>query len=111
MKEHREIERFTLELPAKIKIVQGKKGKEEDEEVFELFTGNVSSGGAFFHTEKPLSAGTQVKIDLILPLDRLKKIEGKKACIKVNGKVLRTGTEGMAIRFNKRYTIVPLDEE
>jgi hypothetical protein len=49
-------------------------------------------------------------MDLILPLDRLKKLEGKRACIKVNGKVLRTGSEGMAIRFNKRYKIVPLED-
>ncbi len=105
MGENRRLERFGLELPAKIEI---RKRSTKETEIMNLFTGNVCAGGAFFHTDKPLPVGTQVKIDLILPLEKLKKIKGKNACIKVDGKVLRSDENGMAVRFNKRYKIIPL---
>ncbi|MFH1481123.1 MAG: PilZ domain-containing protein, partial [Pseudomonadota bacterium] len=76
----------------------------------DLMTEDISSGGAFFHTSDPLLEGTEVRIDLILPLDKLKKLKGKRACIKVNGKVLRKGSEGMAIVFNRRYKIIPMED-
>jgi len=107
MKEHRNLERYSLEIPARIKIT--KSSKKEDEEVMDLKTFDVSAGGAFFYTSEPLSEGTEVKIDLILSLDKLKKLQGKKACIKINGRVLRAVSEGMAIRFNKHYKIIPLE--
>jgi len=105
MRENRKMERFGLELPAKLVTMQP---NSEEREVIDLLTGNVSAGGAFFHTDKPLPAGTQVKIDLILPLDRLRKIRGTKACLKIDGKVLRSDEKGMAVCFNKRYKILPL---
>jgi hypothetical protein len=105
MRENRKMQRFELVLPAKVETVQPNL---KDTEVREFLTDNVSAGGAFFHTDMPLPAGTAVKIDLILPLDKLKKISGKKAYIKVFGKVLRSDGKGMAVQFNKRYEIISL---
>jgi len=68
-------------------------------------TSNICSDGAFFKTEKPLSVGTDVKIDLIIHLDRLKKLKGKKSRIDVSGSVIRTDQQGMAICFDKKYRI------
>ena len=68
----------------------------------------MCSGGAYFHTTKPLPESTQVKMDLILPLDKLKKPEDdcKQAYIEVAGTVPRSESEGMAILFDADYQLV-----
>jgi len=60
-------------------------------------------------TTQPLPEGTEVKIDLVLPLDKLRKLEKgvKHAYIKVRGTVLRTESTGMAICFDEDYQIRP----
>lgn len=103
--EKRGLKRFDLEIPAKIKISTSGEG----EEVHDLITSDISSGGAFFHTSKPLPEGTDVKIDLILPLSKLRELEGNydHTYIKISGTVLRTESRGMAICFHKDYEIRP----
>ena len=113
--EKRGLERFNLEIPARIKTTLSRK----EEEAIDLLTSDICSGGAFFHTAKPLAEGTDVKIDLILPITGLcKKLdEGRgeggyqRAFIKISGKVLRAESEGMAIAFNEDYEISPWHEE
>ena len=103
MKERRRLERFDLEIPATI----GFMNLDHKEKVFNLLTSNISSGGAYFHTTQPLPEGTQVKIDLVLPLDNLEKVknEYKQAYIKVAGRVLRSESQGMATCFDEDYQI------
>jgi len=107
--EKRGLERFDLEIPARIKVAASHK----DEEAIDLLTSDISSGGVFFHTTQPLAEGTDVKIDLVLPINKLCKglEEGKgdyqHAYIKISGKVLRTESRGMAIVFNEDYEITP----
>ena len=105
-KERRKLGRFRLEIPAKIEMIGSEWGKTRRD----LRTSNISSGGAFFHTEQPLPEGTPVKLDLILPLEKLKRLKNddKQAYIKVTGKVLRSETKGMAISFDQNYVIRPL---
>ncbi len=105
-KERRKIERFSLELPGQISIVDV--GKED---VLNLLTRDICAGGAFFHTEEPLPVGTNVRIDLVLPLERLRKLQGKKALIKVSGKVIRSEMQGMAICFNEDFQLSSLPDE
>ncbi|MDO9514872.1 MAG: PilZ domain-containing protein [Syntrophales bacterium] len=100
----RKLERFSLELPARIFV----DGEGEEADFLDAVTSDISAGGAFFHTDTPLPVGTEMYVDLILPLDELKKIEGKRANIKVKGSVIRTGARGMAISFDKKYRIVPM---
>lgn len=102
--EHRRLERFGLDLPSQVQVAEHK----EDDAVMALETRNVCAGGAFFSTEQVLSEGTEVAIDLVLPLDELKKLEGRKTLIKVSGVVVRTENEGMAIQFNKRFKLLPM---
>jgi hypothetical protein len=112
--EKRGLERFDLEIPARIRKSISKK----EEGTIDLLTSDISSGGAFFHTTKPLEEGTDVKIDLILPISGLyKKLdegsregEYKRAFIKISGKVLRAESRGMAIVFNEDYEIRPWHE-
>lgn len=106
----RRLERFDLEIPAKVKVSVSA----EVEEVSDLFTNDISSGGAFFHTEQPLPEGTVVEIDLILPLDKLIKSQkgsGQYTRVKVNGQVLRSETTGMAVSFHDDYQISPWNGE
>ena len=104
MSNQRKVERFDLELPATIELLE----VDQKERVYNLLTKNVCSGGAYFHTLEPLPEGTQVKIDLVLPLDKLKKLkdEYRQAYIKVTGKVLRSESEGMAICFDDDFQII-----
>jgi len=99
--DERKLERFTLELVASISV-SGKEGEEKD---LKFNTSDISSGGAFFNTEKPLPVGTEIKLDMVLPLDKLKKLKGKQAKIEVSGAVVRIDQEGMAISFKKDYQI------
>ncbi len=101
--EKRKMERFSLELPTSLSVVNARRNKEP----IELFTRNVCAGGAFFKTERPLSVGTDLKIDLIVPLDRIKNLKGKRSRIDVSGSVIRTEDQGMAVCFGKKYRIEP----
>jgi len=103
MTDKRRLERFDLELPATIELMTS----DQEKSLVNLLTTNISSGGAYFYTPQPLPKGTQVKIDLVLPLDKLRKLkdECKQAYIKVTGTVLRSESEGMAICFEEDYQI------
>ncbi|MDD5724481.1 MAG: PilZ domain-containing protein [Syntrophales bacterium] len=101
----RKLERFPLKLPARI-FVDGEGG--EEAACFDATTSDICAGGAFFYTDTPLPVGTEMYVDLVLPLDELKKIEGRRANIKVRGAVIRTGKRGMAISFDKKYRISPI---
>ncbi len=96
--------RFDLEIPATIELLT----PDQEREILNLLTSNMCSGGAYFHTTKPLPEGTQVKIDLVLQLDRLKRLKEayRQAYIKVTGEVLRSESEGMAICFDADYQIM-----
>ena len=105
MREKRRLERFTLEVPAKIEVMDPAKNPG----MLDLLTSNICAGGAYFQTTKSLPEGTEVKVDLILPLDKLEKLKDsqKHAYIKVAGRVLRTESTGMAVCFDQNYQIRP----
>lgn len=88
-------------------MTSGQEGR--GEKIPNLMTSDICSGGAFFHITQPLPEGSQVKIDLILPLDNPKKYKDgwQQAHIKVTGTVLRSESTGMAICFNENYQIRP----
>ena len=104
MKDKRKLERFDLEIPATLELL----ASDREQRILNLLTSNMCSGGAYFHTTQPLPEGTQVKIDLVLPLDRLRELKDdcKQAYIKVTGTVLRSESKGMAICFDEDYQIV-----
>jgi hypothetical protein len=106
MEERRKIERFDLALPALIEVIDTLQTKKK--EIHDLLTKDICEEGAFFHSPQPLPERTEVKIDLILPLNRLERIKEKRSHIRVKGVVLRSEANGMAIRFQKGYKISPL---
>jgi len=98
------MDRFDLELPAWISVTV-ENGKPE---TFKVVTRNICAGGAYLQTDKPLPVGTEVEMDLILPLDRLQKLGARPARIDVTGAVVRNESQGVAVCFDKRYQISPL---
>lgn len=105
MLDKRRLVRFDLKVPAKIECL----GRKKDKDVLDLVTSNLCSGGAFFPTEQTLPEGTKVRVDLMLPLGGLKKLISQydHACIEVTGTVIRRESQGMAISFNRDYSIHP----
>ncbi|MEA1947831.1 MAG: PilZ domain-containing protein [Thermodesulfobacteriota bacterium] len=103
--EKRKMERFPLKLPALISMMD----ENENQRAFEVMISNICAGGAFFKTYNPLSLGTDMKMELILPLDKFKKFGSKRSRVDVSGLVIRTNDQGMAVRFDKNFQISPLN--
>jgi hypothetical protein len=93
--DRRGIGRFNLKLRSLIQELR------ERERILELYTRDVSSDGAFFLTDDPPPVDTNLSLTLFLPAGPTPK--GK---INVDGKVIRTEQNGMAVRFNPNYTLV-----
>ena len=105
MEERRRGERFKLRFPARVEEISTVTAHKKD--ITRLETSNICSGGAFFHTLSPLPEGTRIKIDLLLKLNRLGIPKRRHPHIKINGRVLRAESTGMAVRFDKDYRIIP----
>ena len=101
--EKRKMERFDLELPAWLYVVD----ETGEQEPFEYKTKNICAGGAYFDTDSPFAIGTDVNVNIVLTLNNLKPFGGKKSRIYVSGSVIRTDRHGMAVCFDKRYSIMP----
>ena len=103
--ERRQVERFSLQVPALISMMD----ESVPQKPFEVVTQNISSGGAFFITNEPMSTGTHLEMDLILSSKKGDMFKEKKTYIHVSGAVLRTGENGLAVCFHKKYFISPLN--
>ncbi|MBW2604860.1 MAG: hypothetical protein JRE28_11195, partial [Deltaproteobacteria bacterium] len=94
---------FSLELSTYLSMVD----TDKNPKFLELITSNICSGGAYFKTKKPLSVKTDVKLNIILSLDKFKNVKGKMSHIEVSGSVVRRDQQGMAICFDNEYKISP----
>ncbi len=97
----REHERFDLAFPATIECSTDKTKQK-------LHTRDISAGGVFFTTSQALNLGMKVKIEIILSNDALKRLTGYESCVKVQGTVVRSGPDGMAVSFDGEETIMPV---
>lgn len=105
--ERRRLERFDLQVPAKIEVLSSP----DTASILELLTKDICAGGAYFPTKTALSAGTKVKLDILLPVRNVSPIsDNTRGVIKVNGTVIRSGPAGMAIGFDTGYLITPFRE-
>lgn len=104
--EQRAQKRFDVAAPAVVEAPDD--GGAGGSKYLNLFTKDVSAGGAFLYTDSPLPEGTELVIDLVLLTDEIKKMQGDQVLIKFQGSVVRCESEGMAVCFNKRYNILPL---
>ena len=101
--DRRKLERFSLEIPAYTRV-----GDNDGHQLFEFVTKNICSGGAFLYTDQRIPIGTEVNIDFIIPISKLKKIEANNVRIQVNGAVIRTEVDGIAICLDNNYKITPM---
>jgi len=78
--------------------------------VFELFTLDISSRGAFFPMMLPLPTGERVSVTLYLSISPVERIPDfpRRARITTRGQVVRSTPQGMAVEFDKHYTISPV---
>jgi PilZ domain len=103
--ERRKMERFSLELPALLSMMD----ESGIHKSLDVMTKNICSDGAFFITYTPMSVGTDVKMDLILSLNIDDKFNEIKTHIDVSGAVIRTEEHGIAVCFDRKPNISPLD--
>lgn len=91
--------------------------------LMEFLSANVSAGGAFVETEKPLPLASKVRLDFlfsledlqmlkfILSLETLKSWKGTRLWIRATGIVVRHEPNGMGIMFDENYQIIPMESD
>jgi len=88
--------------------------------MFELVTADISAGGAFIATSRPLPIASKVRLEFLLSLEELgllrfilareslKEWQGERAWVTATGVVIRVDKEGAAVIFDQNYQICPL---
>lgn len=104
VKDQRQIERFSISIPAKVGI-DGESGSSGDQL---LLTRDVSAAGAYFFTVTPFPVGTNVIVEMILLPQHKTNSKARHAKVTITGSVLRTDSQGMAVRFDDEYKMVPI---
>ena len=107
MEERRKLERFELIVPARLLVKSGTNKIEE----YHLSTRDLSSAGAYLYSFQALPEGACVRMEFLIPFDALEKIAGDKgrAKVRVKGQVIRSSSDGMAVRFDSKYKITALE--
>ena len=104
MEDRRKYERFQLELPARLEI-----NSSQTTEMFELQTSNISSAGALLlGTTAQFAVGTRCHLELIVTSERIKELTGLNGLIKVDGTIVRSTPEGVAVCFDGECEILCL---
>jgi hypothetical protein len=101
MDEKRKFERFDLRLPATIAIG----GKPVP---IETHTRDISAGGACFETGEDLGNGAKLTIEILITNETLARLTGTQPKIKIQGSVVRSGPQGVAVCFEGSEKIMPL---
>lgn len=71
-------------------------------EILECKTENVSPSGAFLLTgSRTWGVGTDLRVNLFFNL-----FSGKGTCVVMDGKIVRSAAEGIAVRFDGQYQFV-----
>jgi hypothetical protein len=107
MVDKRKFERFEINVPVKIKIFG--EGKEKTELIE---TRNVSAAGLLITSLTPIPEGSRVEMEIFLDFEKLVTAADPDGTLvlSVTGRVLRSGAEGTAIRFNKDYEFMIPDK-
>ena len=104
MEERRTYERFQLSLPARLEL-----NSAERTEIFELQTKDISAAGALLvGTPEQFLAGTRCQLELIVTSERIKELTGVQGLIKVEGTIVRSTTDGVAVCFDGDCQILGL---
>ncbi len=104
VQEKRKMEHFDLKVFSKIRV----ESDWHNIDTIELITKNISANGAYFKTSNPLPVGTPVSLSMRLEINSELKPISNLMSIEVSGKVIRSEKDGMAIRFENTYKMMPL---
>jgi len=114
--ERREHERFSLRLQTKIMAESGTGVTP----LLEFVTADISAGGAFIQTSRPLPIASRVRLEFFLSLDELAQLRfivaseslkvwrGERAWVTATGVVIRADKDGVAIIFDHNYQVSPI---
>jgi hypothetical protein len=80
----------------------------QTKEIFELKTRNISAAGAFFKAKERFVIGTRCQLELTVTSERIKQLTGAQSFIKVEGIVVRSTPDGVAICFDGDCQILGL---
>jgi len=94
--DRRGLQRFNLRLQAILQQLR------DQDQALELYTRDISSDGAYLYTDSPLPLDSDVELTLYLPLGEITKSK-----ITVDGRVVRAERDGVAVRFDSRYSFTP----
>ena len=95
----RDMQRFDLQLCTVLQELEKRASQ------LELYTRDISSDGAYICTEDPLPLETSVELTFFLPVKQ--KI---RSTLRTNGRVVRAEKDGIAIRFDSQYQILPMPD-
>ena len=103
MDEKRKLERYELSAPTILTVERGEKSGSR----LRASTRDISAAGAFFRTPASLVPGTDVRLEILLTLERLHELVGNSDQITINvgGTVIRSEMGGMAVAFHEAYEI------
>lgn len=103
MVDKRKYERFDLNIPSRVEIATN----DGESEILDIETNSLSAGGIFFKCGKTLLKGSHVKMEISLHFEELKTSTDPEGTLVITatGQVLRSGPEGVAIRFNEDFDI------
>ena len=112
----REQQRYSLSLRTRI-TVESRTGSTP---MFELVTADISAGGAFIATSRPLPMASRVRLEFFVSLEELgrlrfiltreslKEWQGERAWVAATGVVIRVDKDGAAVIFDQNYQLSPL---
>ena len=104
MEERRMYERFQLSLSARLEM--NSTGKKE---IFELQTQDISAAGALLlGTTEQFPAGTRCQLEMIVASEKIKELTGVQGLIKIEGTIVRSTPDGVAICFDGDCQILGL---
>ena len=98
MKEKRQHKRFAVKLPVKLDLITASRLRPLDVE-----TKNISASGAFIYTKEAsyIPDDTRFVLNYTRPLKSAKNIRKFNKVINCAGSLVRSTSEGIAIRFNR----------
>jgi hypothetical protein len=104
MKERRAHERFQLSLPARLES-----NSTDKKEIFELQSRDISAAGVLLlGTTEQFPTGTRCQLELIVASARIKELTGVQGLIKIEGTIVRSTADGVAVCFDGDCQILGL---
>ena len=104
--EKRKHPRYSLNVPVKMLCCDS-----DENSCFEVSSRDISSKGVFIKGgELPVTASNRVHLEMTLTIEKLTELFGcsKEVTLKVDGFVVRTFDDGIAVEFDKNYSITPV---